>query len=250
MRLVEIWRHPVKSMQGERLTEAALLETGLEGDRAWGLRDADSGNVLTGRREPRLLHATARFQEAPVVTLPDGRVLRGLSPENDTAYCEWLGRTVSLVAAADVDAHRAEFFADPTDDDSDTREWTMPAGRFVDAFAILVLTTASLRAGRREYPQGAWDARRFRPNLLVDASDEGWIEDAWCGRVLRVGDVELEAREKCVRCTMVTRAQPGLERDVEIFRTLAKHHDAYAGVWCSVRKAGRVREGDAVSLEL
>ena len=247
MRLVEIWRHPVKSMQGERLHDAPLLESGLEGDRAWGLRDADSGTILTGRREPRLLYAAARG-DAPEVTLPDGRVLRGLSPENDAAYCEWLGRTVSLVSAADADAHRAEFFADATDDDSEPREWTMPPGRFVDAFSILVLTTASLRAGRDAYPGGAWDPRRFRPNLLVDTSDEGWIEDAWCGRVLRVGEAELEVCEKCVRCTMVTRAQPGLERDVEIFRTLAKHHGAYAGVWCSVHRAGRVREGDLVSL--
>lgn len=46
----------------------------------------------------------------------------------------------------------------------------MPPGRFVDAMALLVLTTASLRAGAARYPDGDWDGRRFRPNILVDAA--------------------------------------------------------------------------------
>jgi hypothetical protein len=47
----------------------------------------------------------------------------------------------------------AEYFADATDDTSAAIEWTMPPGRFVDALALLVLTTASLRAGAARYPE-------------------------------------------------------------------------------------------------
>ncbi len=35
----EIWRYPVKSMQGETLTTAAVTPIGIEGDRGWGLAD-------------------------------------------------------------------------------------------------------------------------------------------------------------------------------------------------------------------
>ena len=43
MRLAEIHRYPVKSMQGERLMNAALGTLGLPGDRAWALRDETAG---------------------------------------------------------------------------------------------------------------------------------------------------------------------------------------------------------------
>jgi hypothetical protein len=47
---------------------------------------------------------------------------------------------------------------------------------------------------------------------------------------------------------MVTRPQPGLDRDLEIFKTLARHHDATFGVWTAVRAPGVVRVGDEVTL--
>jgi len=59
MRVVELWRYPVKSLQGEQLTEAVIDDSGVRGDRTWGVRDGDSGKVLTAKREPRLLLASA-----------------------------------------------------------------------------------------------------------------------------------------------------------------------------------------------
>jgi uncharacterized protein YcbX len=161
---------------------------------------------------------------------------------------DWLARPVSLVRANDEHGDRAEFFAGATDDTSAAIEWTMPPGRFVDAMALLVLTTASLRAGMARYPNGEWDARRFRPNVLVDGAGEGWAEDGWCGRALGLGGVELLPRQPCVRCTMVTRGQPGLRRDLDIYRTLARHHDGTLGVWAAVGTGGIVTEGQSVEL--
>ena len=45
--------------------------------------------------------------------------------------------------------------------------------RFVDAMPLLLMTTASLRAGAALHPAGEWDVRRFRPNVLLDASGVG-----------------------------------------------------------------------------
>ena len=93
------------------------------------------------------------------------------------------------------------------------------------------------------------DVRRFRPNILVDVDEQdGWVEDGWCGRVVRIGDVELVPRQPCVRCTMVTRPQPDLERDLEIYRTIARHHGGTLGVWSTVQRPGTVHVGDTVEV--
>jgi uncharacterized protein YcbX len=245
-----LWRHPVKSLQGEPLTVAAVDEDGLRGDRSWGIRDGATGRILTGRREPRLLAAAASLGDdgEPAIHLPDGVVVHGAGEATDAALSAWLDRPVSLVTAAGAPGGQAEFFADATDDASQAIEWTMPPGRFVDALPLLVLTTASLRAGHQHHPDGEWDVRRFRPNVLVAVDDDGWVEDGWCGQTVRLGDVEVVPQAPCVRCTMVTRAQPALDRDLDIYRTIARHHGGNLGVWSTVRSPGTIRVGDPVEL--
>src|SRR5207253_6909101 len=140
------------------------------------------------------------------------------------------GKPVRLVTSVAAPGANAEYFEDATDDTSQAIEWTMPAGRFVDAAPLLVLTTASLRAGAALYPDGEWNRRRFRANIVVDVDDDGWVEDAWCGAAaLRIGDVVLRPQQPCIRCTMVTRPQPTLGEDRDIFRTLARNHSAQFG---------------------
>ena len=122
----------------------------------------------------------------------------------------------------------------------------MPPGRFVDASPLLVLTTASLRMGNGLHPDGDWDVRRFRPNVLVDVDAEGWVEDGWCGHTVHIGSAELVPHQRCVRCTMVTRPQPALTRDLDIYKTIARHHDGTFGVWTQVHTPGSISVGDAV----
>lgn len=249
MEIVGIWRYPVKSLQGEALDEAVVEADGLEGDRRWGIRDDHTGRILTARRRPELLHAAASYDEGvPVLTLPGGRVAEGPGAATDRLLSEWLGGPVSLVTSVGEARGRAEYFEDATDDSSRAIEWTMPERRYVDAAPLLTLTTASLRAGAVHQPSGDWEPRRFRPNLLVDVEGDAWVEDAWLGRALRVGSAVLIPVEGCIRCTMVTREQPGLQADRDVFRTLARHHGARFGVWCDVTTPGRVAAGHVVSV--
>jgi MOSC domain-containing protein len=250
MRLTAIWRYPVKSLQGEEMPEALLEDDGLRGDRCWGIRDESTGKILTGRREPRLLLAAATLgdDDEPTIVLPSGDRCRGTGPATDAALSDWLGRPVAMVEAAGAPGGEAEFFADATDDSSPAIPWTMPADRFVDAAPLLVLTTASLRAGASLHPEGAWEVRRFRPNLLVDVDADGWVEDGWCGRTIRVGSTAVVAQQPCVRCTMVTRPQQGLVRDLDIYRTLAHHHGGTLGVWTLVHAPGSVAVDDTVAV--
>jgi len=89
---------------------------------------------------------------------------------------------------------------------------------------------------------------RFRPNVLIDVNGEGWIEDSWVGQQVQLGAVTVNPTQPCVRCTMVTRSQPGLDADVEIFRTLARHHHGHFGVWSAVLTPGNLSVGDRASL--
>lgn len=245
MKVLGLWRYPVKSLQGEALGAVSLEDDGVLGDRRWGIRDDGTGLILTARRLPELLLASAAYDGGrPVITLPDGRTVVGPGPVTDRALSEWLWRPVSLVGSTGSEPGRAEYFADAADDSSEAIEWAMPSGRYVDAAPVLLLTTASLRTGAGLHPIGVWDPRRFRPNILIDLGDEGWAEDAWVGRPLQAGAATITPIEQCVRCTMVTRRQPGLDADPEVFRTLAHHHRGHFGVWSRVIEPGTISVGD------
>ena len=47
---------------------------------------------------------------------------------------------------------------------------------------------------------------------------------------------------------MVTRPQPALDRDLDIYKTVARHHGGTFGVWTGVQAPGPVRVGDPVSV--
>jgi len=81
---------------------------------------------------------------------------------------------------------------------------------------------------------------------VPDGSD--WLEDTWAGRALRIGDAVIGVRVPCTRCTMVTRPQPGLDRDLDIYRVLARQHRATFGVWSDVQSPGTIRAGDTAEL--
>ncbi|HET6168071.1 MAG TPA: hypothetical protein VFE07_14665, partial [Marmoricola sp.] len=63
-----------------------------------------------------------------------------------------------------------------------------------------------------------------------------------------IGTATLVPLQACVRCTMVTRRQPGLEEDRDVFRTLARNHGGLFGVWCSVLAPGPIALGDKATL--
>jgi uncharacterized protein YcbX len=245
-----LWRYPVKSLQGEALDAVDVEADGLRHDRAWGIRSCRTGLVLTARRCPEMLFASARIEDGqPLMTLPDGTTRHGAGPGTDRALSDWLGQPVELVAAAGVPASAGEYFADATDDTSPALQWTMPPGRFVDALPILLVTDGTLRRAAALHRGGHWDVRRFRPNILAVGGPDGWAEDAWLQRSVTIGDaVTIVPQEPCQRCTMVTRPQPGLDGDLDIYRTVLHHHDGALGVWSTVARPGPIRLHDAVDV--
>ncbi len=129
-------------------------------------------------------------------------------------------------------------------------EYVSPLGTYFDVFPIHVITTASLRALQAKYPAGDWDVRRFRPNFVIetDTSISGLVEEGWTGRVLRLGEVELECTVATPRCSMVMQGQPGLAKDTRILRTIVNEAEQNVGIYAKVRKVGEVSVGTAVEL--
>jgi uncharacterized protein YcbX len=129
-------------------------------------------------------------------------------------------------------------------------EFTSPPGTYFDAFPIHVLTTASLGTLSRSNPAARWDRRRFRPNFLIETAPgfAGLVEAGWCGRSLRLGNVELKCEIPTARCGMTTHAQNELPKDSSVLRTIVKEANQNLGIYASVTMSGTVSVGDRVEL--
>ena len=234
MRVLELWRYPVKSLQGERLAEAEIGEYGLAGDRRWALFDAVTGLGLTARRVPDLLFATGRLRDdgAAEVLLPDGT-----RTSDDAVLSAWLGRPVTLRAAG-----AEEPTYESPDDDFDDRpasrwhDWAGAAGAFHDVAdaRVSLVSTGTL---------GAWDRRRFRSNVLLDGEGEAEL----LGQEADLGEVRLRFGVGIARCVMTTRPQPGgIGRDTSVLKTIHRERDGLLAVRAAVLNSGVVRTGDVL----
>lgn len=229
MRVLQLWRYPVKSMAGEQLSRVAVGELGVEGDRQWALVDPRTGRVVTAKREPSLLFATARLGdgESVEITLPDGR-LAG----SDAELSAWLGREVVLTRASSTSEGELELPRD-YEHESDWVTWPAPSEVWHDAkhLRVSMVSTATI---------GSWDVRRFRPNVLLDGAGE----DGLVGESVRLGSAALTIVAKIPRCVVVTRAQPGIDRDLSLLRTINRDRATFLAVGGEVTGAGTVSLGD------
>ena len=111
-----------------------------------------------------------------------------------------------------------------------------------------MLTTQTL-AGLGRLVGTGLAAGRFRPNLLVDAVGPDFAEDAWVGRVLRIGGLRMRVDLRDQRCVMVTIDPVTLDRNPAILRAIARERDNRLGVYGSTVEPGQVAVGDPVELE-
>ena len=233
MRVLEIWRFPVKSLQGERLDRAAVGPDGLAGDRQWALFDVDTGFGLTARRHPELLFAAAAMAAdgSVSITLPDGTVA------DDAALSQWLDRPVQLRSAAAQTVRRYE---NPDDFEDESQPWAAFDGSLAafhddDQATLSLVSTETLRD---------WDRRRFRPNLVLTGSGE----DELVGHRVAIGSAQLSVTAPLERCVMTTRPQPaGIERDLDVLRTVHRERYGRLGVGAIVTRHGEIAVGDVVS---
>ena len=87
------------------------------------------------------------------------------------------------------------------------------------------------------------DVRRFRPNVVV----AGTGEDALVGSHRRLGNAELHIEARIVRCVMVTRPQPGIDRDLGVLKEIIRNSDTRLSVGATVSLPGEVAVGDELA---
>jgi len=93
-----------------------------------------------------------------------------------------------------------------------------------------------------------FDVRRFRPNVLLDVAEQGFVENDWPGATLTFGGgVTLLIDNLTVRCVMTTLAQPELEGDRRVLQTIARANRVevpeYGGAWACAGVAASVETG-------
>ena len=276
--VVALWRYPVKSMLGEEVTAVEVTERGLVGDRQFAVVDAATGKVA-GAKNPRkwgnFFDFRAAYVEPPQagstfpavrLTLPDGRVV--LSDQSDLTQIlsSALGREVAFAEApgnGESSGPTAEEYWPDMEglEHRDTvTEWELPTGTFFDLAAVHVLTTATIDCLRALYPEGRFEVRRFRPNIVVATGpdQQGFVENEWIDRTIAIGDdARLRITGPCPRCVMTTLAQGDLPDDRGVLRAAVTHNRieisglgewACVGAYASVVAGGEVCAGDAVTV--
>ncbi len=265
----QIWRYPVKSMLGERLEEATVGPGGIEGDRGWALRSAETGNILSAKKWPRLLEFRSGYAGAPggevTVVLPGGESVLASDPGASRVISEALGTAVVLERAAEgvkskADIDPATVFGEvPVESifPGHTREtlppvFKLPPGTFFDSATLHVLASGTLEHMRALCGDGtAIDTPRFRPNIFVETAPglAGFVEDEWAGGTLIAGEsLRIVEMRPALRCVMTTLPQGSLPRDPAVLRAAARHHEVNVGAFAYVGAPGRVRVGDPVYL--
>jgi uncharacterized protein len=264
--VVALWRYPVKSMMGEEVDASYVAEGGLLGDRTLGLVDQATGKVASAKNPKKwgkLFDFRASFVDPPSfgeplpdvrIDLPQGGFVMAGHPGTDGALSRALGAQVKVMKPMLEKPSLEEYWPDiegRSRRDEVTDE-LMPAKTFFDAAPVHLVTTATLGRLRELCPKGRFEARRFRPNIVVEAAPdaEGFVENGWVARTLRIGEeVRLRVTGACSRCVMTTLPQGDLPNDLDILRTALAHNKSRVGVYASVERAGSIKRDDSVWLE-
>ena len=278
--VLSVLRYPVKSMMGEELTVADVTEGGLIGDRAYALIDNITGKIASAknpRKWARLFDCHANFVEPPRkghptppvwIMLPVGSNITSDQPNANAVLSRFFGREVTLTKTAPDSPSLEEYWPDidglahretVTDE---TIALSSPKGSFFDYAVAHVLTTNTLNRLRELYPQGRFEARRFRPNVIVAVGkgEPDFVENSWVGLTVAIGEsLMLSVTNPCPRCVMTTLPQADLPQDHGILRAAAQHNQPYVpalgsampsvGVYANVLRSGTVRRDDPVRLQ-
>lgn len=209
MHIAELWRFPVKSMRGERLSSATLTGDGVVGDRRMHVRNGHG--VLTARTRHALLGLAA-------VTDSDGQVLVDGVPWDDPKVAD------SVRAVAGQDAELVAYGG---------RE------RF-DVLPLLVATDGGIAAL-------GWDGRRLRPNIVI-GEVPGLAERSWPGKALRIGEAVIGIESLRARCVITTIDPDTCVLNPEVLRRINRVFDGRVALNCWVAHGGEIHAGDPVEV--
>jgi uncharacterized protein YcbX len=263
-------------MMGEELNASVITESGVLGDRSFALIDKETGKVVSAKNPKkwpdffayRAAYASPlRTASLPPVwiTLPSGQIIRSDEPDVDAGLSSALSRPVSLSRSAPQAPSLEQYWPEHEGEANEVSQESVagdaPVGTFFDYAALHILTTGTMDRLRSLYPQGRFEVRRFRPNLVIETTgQEGFVENDWVGKIVRIGgEVQLQITDPCPRCVMPTLAQGDLPKDLGILHKGIVHNKVHVpfagkplpsiGVYAKVISKGTVRRGDSVEIQ-
>jgi uncharacterized protein YcbX len=263
-------------MMGEELNASAITASGILGDRALALVDIETGKVASAKNPqkwPNFFAFRAAYVSPPQegslpavwITLPSGKVVRSDNSEVEAEISSALSRGVILRSSAPQSPILEQFWPEYEGQDNEVSQEAVagdaPGGTFFDYATLHILTTSTIDRLHAIYPQGRFEIRRFRPNIVIDTSGmEGFVENDWVGKIIRIGDsVRLQITDPCPRCVMPTLAQGDLPKDTGIFNKGIAHNKVHVpfagkvlpsiGVYAKVISTGVIQRGDAVEFD-
>jgi uncharacterized protein YcbX len=205
--VAELWRYPVKSLAGDRLSMTMLSPAGIPGYRIVRIRGPEG--VRTSRRHYRLIGLHGSLDA-------DGRARINGYPWDSV-------EALALVRhAAGADAC--------------VEAWS-GLDRF-DILPLLVATDGAIAAFGR-------DVRRLRPNIVIGGV-QGLAERDWPGGELRIGDAIIGLRSLRSRCHMTTIDPDTLEVQPSVLKDIVQRFDNKLALNADVVREGMIRVGDPV----
>jgi uncharacterized protein len=211
MHVSEIWRYPVKSLKGERLTETEVTKFGIPGDRQIAVIRTINRRFLTSRSRPKLLGLQGSINTDGVPTI-NGH--RWDSAEALQLVREAAGEPVTLQQ--------------------------IPAPQAFDVLPLLVATDGAARYLNIDH-------RRLRPNiLLADVPD--LEERKWPGKIIAIGDVRIHAEKLRDRCVMTTFDPDTQVQDPSVLLRILRELDGSTALDSSVITPGKIRIGDQAQI--
>ncbi len=265
--------YPVKSCAGIELSEAVMGGTGLEadgiGDREWVVVDRN-GRFVSQRTHPRMTQIQARAARGLLrVSAPEMPMIE-IRPVARGETCRvsiWNDQVEALGQGEVADDWFSEYMGEPCRlmrfhpqarrlSDRGRTDGVAAAYRFADAFALLIVSRASLADLNRrlaEHSAPAVGIERFRPNLVLDGI--GPYEEDYL-REMRIGPVRIRSTGRCTRCS-VPGVDPATGRaTTQVPDLLAGYRRTPAGVAFGINAiategvGARVAAGQGVELEL
>ena len=261
-KVVELYRHPVKSFTPERLDEIRVIDGKVQGDRVLAFRFADQGapddwswrrkiNFVALSNSPGIALIELRFDDKTRVlsmNYQDDSFASGSidSDEDRLNLSEAIGEYVTALDENPLVGHPERV---PLNFIGDGRR-----GLFHDSEigGVTLFSTESLQAFE-SHTGNQVAGRRFRSNVVVEGID-AWDELTWADRTTRVyiGDNEYKIDKSIVRC-LATHANPvNGERDQEVMKTLISangiQEPTFAVRLLPLDRATTIRVGDPVAI--
>ncbi len=250
-----LWRYPVKSMRGEELQELFAGYAGVYGDRLFAFMSSANPKgfpFFTGRDQRQMIRYRARFRNpekaarpvnlrdaekhnaTPLYAAPNDLIIDVETPD---------GKTFAINDPALIDHLRLNI-------DGNHELTLLRSDKAITDCSPLSIFAVQTAKKLGEETGATVDKRRFRANVYVDlASSEGFAEDKFVGRTLRIGSkVTVVVLQRDARCMMITLDPDTAEKTPAILKAVAQTHENKAGVYAAVLVEGMIRKGDVVEL--